>query len=88
MRVLIGETGECGEGTSFLNVRHIYLGDVPQNATEFDQRVARVDRGNGHMGLPQGERTVRVHLAYGVLPEVLKDKLLGCVVGSGGNRSL
>jgi len=74
-RVFVGETGECGEGTSFFNVRKLYLLDAPANATEFEQRVARVDRGDGHRGLPADERTVEVEIACATLPEVLKKPL-------------
>lgn len=74
-RVFVGETLECGEGTSFFNVRRLYLLDVPATATEFEQRVARVDRGDGHKGLPKHERTVKVEMACAVMPEVLKTPL-------------
>ena len=30
LRILIGATWECGEGTYFHNVRHMYLSDVPK----------------------------------------------------------
>ena len=33
--------GSSGISCTFKNVRRIYLGDVPQNATEFEQRVAQ-----------------------------------------------
>mmetsp|Transcript_16263 Transcript_16263/g.56744 ORF Transcript_16263/g.56744 Transcript_16263/m.56744 type:complete len:374 (+) Transcript_16263:899-2020(+) len=74
-RVFVGETGACGEGTSFFNVRRLYLLDAPANATEFEQRVARVDRGDGHFGLPVAERTVTVEIACAVLPGVLRNPL-------------
>jgi len=74
-RVFIGDTAKCGEGVSFRNVRSLYLGDVPQNATELEQRVARVDRGDGHRGLPRAERTVRVHMSCARLPAALKTPL-------------
>jgi len=74
-RVFVGETGECGEGTSFFNVRKLYLLDAPANATEFEQRIARVDRGDGHRGLPEHERTVEVEISCAMLPEVLRSPL-------------
>jgi len=74
-RVFVGETGECGEGASFFNVRKLYLLDAPANATELEQRIARVDRGDGHRGLPEHERTVEVEIACAMLPAVLRSPL-------------
>ena len=60
----------CDEDDEFMcNVK--YIADVPLNATEFRQVMARVDRADGHRGLPPRERTVKIHLVCGALPEPL-----------------
>lgn len=91
-RVLLGEFAESFEGTSFFDVRDLYIADVPLNATEFQQVKARVDRADGHRGLPPSERTVKVHLVCGALPESLNGSAIAAylwrgVVGAQGQAS-
>lgn len=74
-RVLVGETGEAGEGSSFFCVRTLYLLDVPLTATDFEQCKARVDRANSHRGLPEEERTVQVKIVCASLPSPIKNYL-------------
>jgi len=73
LRILVGETDEAGEGSSFFCVRQLYLLDVPSSATEFEQRKARVDRAGSHRGLPMEERAVNIYVICGALPAPLTD---------------
>ena len=54
-RVLVGDFHEEFEGSSFLNVHDLYVADIPLNATELQQVQARVDRADGHRGLPPSQ---------------------------------
>eukprot|EP00747_Dinoflagellata_sp_TGD_P000665 gnl/TRDRNA2_/TRDRNA2_100848_c1_seq1.p1 gnl/TRDRNA2_/TRDRNA2_100848_c1~~gnl/TRDRNA2_/TRDRNA2_100848_c1_seq1.p1 ORF type:complete len:590 (+),score=112.01 gnl/TRDRNA2_/TRDRNA2_100848_c1_seq1:162-1772(+) len=75
-RVLVAEAVEAGEGSNFLNVRDLYLADCPASASELSQYISRCDRGDGHAGLPPDERTVRVQMVCGKLPEDIGESSL------------
>ncbi|KAK3287557.1 hypothetical protein CYMTET_4948 [Cymbomonas tetramitiformis] len=62
IRVLVVDAKEVSEGESFFAVRHMYMVDVPETWSQYQQRVGRVVRFRGHHALPRAERRVAVHL--------------------------
>ena len=67
LSVLVVDSSQFGEGTSFLNVRWLYLADVPGTAAAFQQQCGRVSRMFGHSGLPAEERSVSFSFFLGYI---------------------
>merc|ERR1719456_526844 len=73
--VLVADSGQFSEGTSFFAVRRLYLAEVPTTACELQQRCGRVARMFGHHALPPEERAVSIVMPIAVVPLWIRDAL-------------
>lgn len=74
-RVLVADSGQFSEGTSFRAVRRLYIADVPTSAAMFQQQCGRVSRMFGHGDLSPDERLVRVVMPIAILPQWIRHPL-------------
>ena len=59
---MVADAKQCSEGVSFFHVRRLILVDVPLSCSEYQQRVGRAVRFNGHKDLDEEDKTVEVTL--------------------------